>query len=212
MKLVRSACYMDVVETQRHLIVYAALSVLFGLVAVAFGLYLVHLLAFILVGLLFIITGLFMGQMAETKTTQLKSDGTISIEYKRILGRKRWVRKLNRSNILKIDHVKGHIAGSGWLMSSVYLSLDSNEQVEIGSRIEKNSVWTIDTEVSDVATFLKVPVNVIQSLNVKSSIKNFYNPKDKMRTILQRPTQQQLDQEYAENLATKQILQPQDRT
>lgn len=210
MKLVRGTDTIVVIETQRHRIVYAALSILGGLIAVILGLFVLHELASTLVGILFVIAGLFMGSVAETKTTQLNSDGTITIEYKRVIGHKRWVRKLNRSNILKIDHVKGNLNGTRWLMSILYFDVDSKEQIEIGSRIEKSRIWTIDTEVAEIAKFLNVPVNVISLLGVKNSIKNFYNPHDKMRPLLQRPTQEQLDNEHdgAEDLAAISRTQP----
>ncbi len=190
---------------------YAALSVLCGFAALLYGLLASHRALDFLVGMLFIIAGLLAGYAAETITTLLSSDGTIVITYVRVFGHKTWIRRLNRSNIQKIDYVKSFDDTSSFgkwrRLSSIYLNVNFNEQIEIDSRL--GGTWTfsklgvpiikdstpLDAEANEIATFLNVPLNIIDVMRLANGIKNFYNPRDKMRPILQRPTQQQLDHE-----------------
>lgn len=196
MKLSRTADFIQVTETKRYEIVYAVLLGAAGLTALAIGLFVAHEPSFILVGLLFALSGLYLGWAAETITTKFHNDGTLTIEYTRAIGHKSWLRKLQRSNILKIDHVKGNNMGSGWWRSAIYLDVDFKEQIEIGSRLEKDRVWTIDPEVAEIADFLEKPVNVISFVGVKNSLnKDLYTPHDKMRSTFRRPSQDDLDHE-----------------
>jgi hypothetical protein len=90
---------------------------------------------------------------------------------------------------------------------TIYLNVVFYEQIKIGSRYVHE--WHItkfgipwykrslppDTEAAAIGSFLGLPVNTISYLTTASVIQNFYNPRDKMAPLMQRPTQEQLDHE-----------------
>lgn len=195
---------LQIVESRRHNIVYAILSFGCGGLAAILGILTSQILNLSLVGVLFMVGGAFMAWSAETLITLLHLDGTMTIEYRRILGHKLWVRTLNRSNIVKLDYVKSFGETSTFFdgyprISSIYFVVNFAEQIEIGSRVGggwifKNSV-PLDAEAHEIANFLRVPLNTIMTVSLSDSIKNVYNPHDKMRPLFQRPTQEELDRE-----------------
>lgn len=195
-------------ERRRHVIIYAVLLISCGGIAVIAGLLTSQVANFSLVGGLFFAAGVLMAWSAETITTLISNDGNITIEYKRIFGGKTWIRRLNRSNVDRLDYVKAFdesvTAGKWRRISGIYLVVNFNEQIGLGRRLGgfyslrapfiKDSA-PLDSEANKIAHFLKVPLNTIMSVSIKDGAKKAYNPKDKMLALFQRPSQEELDRE-----------------
>ena len=147
----------------------------------------------------FLFLGGLLGWISESKTTLLESNGSGSIQYRRHFGTKQWTRHLGPGDIMRIDYVVGRNMGNSSRLESIYLALKNNEQIGIGQRLGERETYLqrdkvpLSVEAAEIARFLKLPLNIIDMLNVRNSVKNAFIPKDKMGGALQRPTQEELD-------------------
>ncbi len=152
----------------------------------------------------FLGVGIVVLLLAENRSTTLLPDGNVTILYKRIIGNKRWVRRLNRKDIKTVDYIecftKNRLGSARRSTSYIYFNVVFGEQIEIGSRYfwdwkVMRRAKPLNSEAAEIGDYLHIAVNTIDYLSAGAQIKNFYNPNDKMRPMLQRPTQQQLDHE-----------------
>ena len=97
---------LQIIEKNTLQFVYGLSACSVGVVLAAIGLY-TQELPFIVVGLLLTVFGIFMVKYVETRTVTMASDGTITIEYKRMIGDKRWIRRLDRTDVRSLDYLKG---------------------------------------------------------------------------------------------------------
>ena len=97
---------LQIIEKNTLQFVYGLSACSVGVVLAAIGLD-TQELPFIVVGLLLTVFGIFMVKYVETRTVTMASDGTITIEYKRMIGDKRWIRRLDRTDVRSLDYLKG---------------------------------------------------------------------------------------------------------
>ncbi len=179
------------------------------MVLAAIGLF-AQQLPLIAVGLFFTIFGILMVRYVETRTTIMTSDGTITIEYKRMIGDKRWIRRLDRTDIRSLDYVKGfdgehNVLSERWC--TLYLNVIFDEQIEIAKRFwfgwyinrfgipsYKRNV-PLDTEATEIGNLLGISIKTVSYVKVRDTLNSMYVPRDKMAPLMQRPTQAQLDHE-----------------
>ncbi len=206
---------LQIIEKNSLQLVYGLGACCIGIVLAVIGLatigFSAQLLPFIVVGILFTIFGIFMVRYVETRTVTITSDGAITIEYKRMIGDKQWMRRLDRADIRSLDYVKGFdgskpiIHGERW--DTLYLNVIFDEQIEIAKRFMVE--WTVnkfgipfykrsvplDAEATEIGNLLGIPINIISSEKVRDAPHSIYIPRDKMAYLMQRPTQAQLDHE-----------------
>ena len=201
---------LQIIEKNTLQFVYGLSAGSVGVVLAAIGLY-TQELPFIVVGLLLTVFGIFMVKYVETRTVTMASDGTITIEYKRMIGDKRWIRRLDRTDVRSLDFLKGfdgneHIFfGDRWC--TLYLNVVFDEQIEIADRyiVEWNinrfglpfykASVPLDAEATEIGNLLGIPINIISYVDLRKTLNSIYIPHDKMAPLMQRPTQTQLDHE-----------------
>lgn len=201
---------LQIIEKNTLQFVYGVSAGSVGVVLAAIGLY-TQELPFIVVGLLLTVFGIFMVKYVETRTVTMASDGTITIEYKRMIGDKRWIRRLDRTDVRSLDYLKGfdgneHIFfRGGWC--TLYLNVVFDEQIEIAARyaVEWNinrfglpfykASVPLDAEATEIGNLLGIPINIISYVDLRKALNSIYIPHDKMSPLMQRPTQTQLDHE-----------------
>ena len=191
MKMQRTIEMLQVTEAGPHQLPVAGCAIALGILAVVTTVVTsTRNLAAFLVGAMFIGTGVLLAWSAETKTTTIVNDSaTVTVKYQRRFGGRCWVRTLGRSSLVKLDIVKGQKG------TKIYLDTILNEQIEIGHRNRSDDIRTaLESDAIEIANFLNIPVNVITLLKLRDGISNFYNPRDRMAAVLQRPTQAQLDE------------------
>ncbi len=185
-------------------------SIVFAIVIASVGL-IINEIPLVALGAFIILLAAFLLKFVETRITTIAMEGTITIEYKRLVGSKRWVRQFNHSDVRKIDYLKGYegtetvFFGDRWC--TLYLDVVFDEQIEIGKQYMANWSWNkfgfpmvarsipLDAEAALIGNFLKVPVNTISYVDARDIGNSIYIPHDTMRPLLQRPTQEQLDHE-----------------
>lgn len=192
-------------------LVYGLVTCIVGTVATIISLFVQQLPVFS-VGVFFLVIGIVMVRYVETCTTEITSDGFITIEYKRLFGGKQWIRRLDRTDIRSLDYVKGFDDGGGFVSigerwCTLYLNVTFDEQIVIAERYRAD--WTInsfgipsgrlnaslDAEATEIGNVLNVPVNTISYVKIRDTLNSAYIHHDKMAPLFQRPSQELLDNE-----------------
>lgn len=208
----RNGGTLQVVQKQYLSLVYGVVIGVVGVAAMLIGVF-SREMSLVAVGGLFILGAIVITKGAEIITTTFEPEGGLTILYRRVFGGRQWVRNLNRTDVLGVDYVKGFDQSSVFFnhgrWCSIYLNVSFGEQILIANRY--HSTWSVnklgipvarnsqplDQEAMDIGEFLGVHVNTISHLTTNEVIKNLYLPQDKMSSVLQRPTQEQLDNEYS---------------
>lgn len=201
-----------IIQKGRQQLVYGLSAFSTGVVIATIGLFFQQL-PLLAVGAFFTIMGMVMMRYVETRTTTITTDGTITIVYKRMIGGRQWIRRLDRTDVLSLDYVKGfdenEVDAIGDRCCTIYLNVTFNEQIEIAEKYRVNWDFNkfgipsskqntpLDVEAAEIGRMLGLPVNTISYVKVKDTLNSIYTPRDKMAPILQRPTQKQLDSEHS---------------
>lgn len=180
---------LQIIEKNTLQFVYGLSAGIVGVMLAVIGLY-TQELPFIVVGLLLTVFGIFMVKYVETRTVTMASDGTITIEYKRMIGDKRWIRRLDRTDVRSLDFLKGfdgneHIFfGGGWC--TLYLNVVFDEQIEIAARyaVEWNinrfglpfykASVPLDAEATEIGNLLGIPINIISYVDLRKRLNSIY--------------------------------------
>ena len=180
---------LQIIEKNTLQFVYGLSACSVGVVLAAIGLY-TQELPFIVVGLLLTVFGIFMVKYVETRTVTMASDGTITIEYKRMIGDKRWIRRLDRTDVRSLDYLKGfdgseHIFfGDRWC--ALYLNVFFDEQIKIADRymVEWNinrfglpfykASAPLDAEATEIGNLLGIPINIISYVDLRKRLNSIY--------------------------------------
>lgn len=200
----------QITEMTRTQVVYAALCMIAGICLLLASLLIKDKpLPFVAIGLFLVIGGIILLLTTENITTTVTANGLVSIRYKRIIGRKVWLRRFWYQDIESINLLKGFKnVGSAWSMDKLFLKTTSQEVITIGSRyqfdwrLSKRAIpllrksTPIDTEAEILAQRIGASYNVFTPSSDPLIYVNFLRTNDKMRAALQRPSQAQLDSEF----------------
>lgn len=196
---------LDIVETGRTVAVYGAALFVVGLSLAIVGAFQTQPLPIVTTGSFFAMAGLLMAWIAEEQVTTLHADRSVTIRYERLLHRQGWVRRMRPGVVVSVDYLKGFRSGA-YRHDTAFLST-TDEQIQVGSRYAYEWYWwkpgvpafrraePSDSDIAIVVNRLGIPLNTFTPASDPRQYLRFLNPNDKMRPVLQRPPQRNLDAE-----------------